>query len=141
MKKPGFWVGNLEDAAIVSQGVPYLRNAQSESEQFKQDGLVLLIEGEGRNAERKVVFDALATVNYDEATSTYRFQAHSDGRFLDTELKVEKNAFSWGYTSGPLKVMNSMVVSDKGEWVETTESIFNSSPPRRSVEMKLPKLP
>ena len=89
--------------------------------------MVLLIEGEGRNTEGKVVFGALATVNYDEGTSTYRFRAHSDGRFLDTELKVEKSAFSWGYTSGPLKVMNSMVVSDKGEWVETTESVFNNT--------------
>lgn len=93
MKKPGFWVGNLEDAAIVSQGVPYLRNAQSESEQFKQDGLVLLIEGEGRNAERKVVFGALATVTFDEATSSYRFPAHSDGKFLDMERKG-KNRFA-----------------------------------------------
>ena len=41
--------------------------------------------GEGRNAERKVVFGALATVTFDEATSSYRFPAHSDGKFLDTE--------------------------------------------------------
>ena len=102
MKKLEFLVGNWKGQATVSRGGPPIQITQSELVQFKQDGLLLLIEGEGRNAEGKVVFGALATVNYDEATSTYRFQAHSDGRFLDTELKVEKNAFSWGCTSGPL---------------------------------------
>ena len=138
MKKLDFLVGNWKGPASVSRGPGEpIHITQTESVHLKLDGLVLLIEGEGRDAEGKRVFGALATVNYDDSTSTYRFRAHNDGRFLDTELKVEKNGFSWGYTAGPLKVVNTMRVGENGDWVETTESVYNDSPPRRSVDMKL----
>ena len=118
-----------------------LQITQTENIQFKLDGLVMLLEGEGRDSEGKRVFGALATVSYDDTTSTYRFRAFNDGHFLDTELKVEAKGFSWGYTAGPLKVSNTMHVSEAGEWIEITESVYNSGPPRRSVEMKLKHLP
>lgn len=138
MKKLEFLAGKWQGAASVSRGPGEpIRITQSENVQFKLDGLVLLIEGEGRNAEGKPVFAALATVNYDDETHTYRFRAHNDGRFLDTELKVEQKGFSWGYTAGPLKVVNTMRVSESGEWIETTDSVYNNAPARRSVDMKL----
>ena len=140
MKKLEFLAGNWKGPAVVTRGTGPLQITQSETVRFKLDGLVLLIEGEGRNAEGKVVFGALATVAFDEATSKFRFRAHSDGHFLDTEQTVETNGFSWGYTAGPLKVANTMTVSEKGEWVETTESSYNGAPPRRSVEMKLQRM-
>jgi hypothetical protein len=140
MKKLEFLVGRWQGPASVSRGPGEpLRITQSENVQFKLDGLVLLIEGEGRNADGKVVFGALATVVYDDTTSTFRFRAHSDGRYLDTELKVEANGFSWGYTAGPVKVSNTMRLNE-GEWIETTESVYNDAPPRRAVEMKLKHL-
>jgi len=138
MKKLEFLAGKWQGPASVWRGPGEpMRITQSENIQFKLDGLVLLMEGDGRNAEGKRVFGALATVSYDETTSTYRFRAFNDGHFLDTELKVETNGFSWGYTAGPLKVSNTMRVNEAGEWVETTESVYNGGPPKKSVEMKL----
>ena len=92
----------------------------------------LLIEGEGRNAERKVVFGALATVTFDEATSSYRFPAHSDGKFLDMERIDFPELLEWIGEGRPYHD-----APRQGEWLETTESVFNKTPTRPSVEMRL----
>ena len=101
MKKLEFLIGKWQGGASITRGPGEpLQITQTENVQFKLDGLVLLIEGEGRGGDGKRVYGALATVAYDDATSTYRFRAYNDGRYLDTELKVEADGFSWGYTAG-----------------------------------------
>jgi hypothetical protein len=138
MKKLAFLVGKWSGPASVARGPgEALRLTQSEDVQIKLDGLVLLVEGTGRDSEGKVVFRALATVSFDDATSSYRFRAYNDGRFLDTELKVSGNGFEWGYAAGPLRVSNMMKITEKGEWSEITESTYGSTAPRRSMEMTL----
>ena len=117
------------------------RYTQTELVQFKLDGLVLQVEGTTRDAAGKVAFQALATISYDSETAGYRLRAYNDGRYLDTELKVVPKGFEWGYTAGPLKIRNVMRVSEKGEWVETTESVYAATPPRKSVEMTLRRQP
>jgi hypothetical protein len=114
---------------------------QTEDVQFKLDGLVMLVEGTGRNPSEQIVFQALATITYDDTTSAFRFRAYNDGRYLDTELNVTPKGFAWGYTAGPLKVSNTMRLTGKGEWAETTEATFGSSPPRKTVEMTLRRMP
>ncbi len=138
MKKLEFLVGRWSGNATIVRGAgEALKIVQSEEVQYKLDGLVMLIEGTGRDADGKPVFRALATVAYDDVTSTYRFRAYNEGRFLDTELTVKPNGFVWGYAGGPLKVTNTMAVNGKGEWIETTESTYGSTPPRKVVEMRL----
>lgn len=88
-----------------------------------------------------MVFSALATVSYDEATSTYRLRSHSGGRYLDTELKVGANTFEWGFSAGPLTVTNSMHLDAAGNWVETTDAKFGENPPRRTLDMTVKKQP
>src|SRR5882672_3909034 len=142
MKKLEFLAGKWSGDALVSRGPGEpMKVVQSENVQFKLDGLVLLIEGTGRSADGKVVFQALATVSYDDSTSIYRFRAYNDGRYLDTELKVIPQGFMWGFEAGPLKVSNSMRFNEKGEGVEVTESAYGSTPPRKSVEMVLKRQP
>jgi len=134
------WLGD----ALVSRGPGEpIKVIPSENIQFKLDGLVLLLEGSGRNADEKVVFQALATVSYYDSTSVYRFRSYSDGHYLETELKVIPQGFTWGFEAGPLKVTNSMRLNEKGEWVEVTEtdSTYGSTPPRKSVEMVLKRQP
>jgi hypothetical protein len=138
MKKLEFLVGKWSGPASIQRGPgEALKLIQSEDVQMKMDGLLLLVEGTGRDSTGKVLFRALATISYDETTSSYRFRAFNEGRFLDTELRVAVNGFEWGYTAGPLRVSNKMTLTDKGAWSETTESVYASTPPRRSVEMTL----
>jgi hypothetical protein len=105
------------------------------------DGLVLLVEGTGRNSDGQIVFRALATISYDDTAASYRFRAYSDGRYLDTDLSVTPNGFAWGYASGPVKIRNTMRLNEQGEWAETTEMTVGTSPPRKSFEMTLRRQP
>jgi hypothetical protein len=138
MKKLEFFVGHWSGTAMVVRGPGEpLKLTQTEDVQFKLDGLVLLIEGTGHSADGQAVYHALATVSYDDDATAYHFRAYNDGRYLDTALEVTPNAFAWGFTSGPAKVNNAMKLSNDGDWIETTEVTMGSSPPRRTVEMKL----
>ena len=142
MKKLDFLAGKWSGPATVSQGPGEpMKLTQSELVQFKMDGLVMLVEGTGRDAAGKIVFQALATISYDDTTSSYRFRAYNNGHYLDTELKVTPKGFEWGYAAGPLKVNNVMRINEKGEWAEVTESGYGGTPPRKSVEMALQRQP
>jgi hypothetical protein len=142
MQKLNFLVGQWSGPAIISTGPGEpLHLTQTESVQYKLDGLVLLIEGAGHTAEGKTVFRALATVSFDDATNTYHFRAYNDGHYVDTALAVQKDGFSWGFDAGPARITNSMRLTDSGEWAETTDVTVGNNKPRRSVEMLLKRQP
>lgn len=135
----GHWSGSV--TVVRGPGEP-LKATQTEDVQYKLDGLVLLVEGRSTATDGKVVFSALATVAYDDAAKTYRFRAYNDGRYVDTELAVPGNGFSWSYAAGPAHVVNTMKLTEKGEWQESTEVEMGSGqPPRKVVEMLLEKQP
>ena len=137
MKKLSFLVGKWSGDATVMRGPGNtVKVRQTEEVQYKLDGLVLLIEGTGRDPQSgEVKFNALATVSYDDATRTYQFRSYNDGRYLDSEMKVPQNGFEWGYKAGPADVRFTMKLNEKGEWVETGEVTLNGNPPRRNFEM------
>jgi hypothetical protein len=110
---------------------------QTEDVEYKHAGLVLLVQGKSTDASGKVLFRALATVAYDDASHTYRFRAYHDGRYLDTELSVTRDGFRWEFTAGPAHIVNTMHLSSQGDWKEGTEVTVGKNPPRRSLEMVL----
>lgn len=130
----GHWSGPI--TVIRGPGEP-LHLTQTEDVQYKLDGLVLLIEGKSTGADGKVEFSALATVSYDDASHSYHFRAYHDGHYLDTELSVPANGFSWSFDAGPAHIANTMHLTEKNEWSETTDVTVGSNPPHRSVEMLL----
>ena len=134
----GHWSGPV--TIIRGPGEP-LHLTQAEDVEYKLDGLVLLIEGKSTSADGKVLFSAMATIAYDDASHIYRFRAYNDGRYLDTELSVLANSFSWGFTAGPAHIVNTMHLTGKGEWQEVTEVTVGGNPPHRSVEMLLQHRP
>ena len=140
MQKLSFLAGHWSGAVTVVRGPGEpLKATQTEDVQFKLDGLVLLIEGKSTGDDGKVIFRALATVAYDDASKTYRFRAYHDGRYVDTDLAVPGNGFSWSYAAGPAHVVNTMKLTEKAQWQETTEVEMGSGPPRKVVEMLLDK--
>jgi len=142
MRKLSFLAGHWSGPVTVFRGPgEALHLAQTEDVEYKLDGLVLLIEGQGTSADGKVVFSALATIAYDDASHTYRFRAYHDGHYLDTELFVPANGFSWSFTAGPAHIVNTMRLTSKGEWNEVTEATVGANPPHRSVDMLLQHLP
>ena len=142
MQKLAFLRGNWLGPVSIARGPGEpLHLIQSETVEYKLDGLVMLIEGRSTSAGSKAQFAALATVAYDDQTHTYRFRAYNDGHYIDTELSVLADGFSWGFNAGPARIDNTMHLTAKGEWQETTEVTVGSNPPHRSVEMLLEHQP
>src|SRR3954454_10270649 len=105
MKKLAFLVGTWTGDATTMRPGQSIKVKQTEQVTYKLDGLVLLIEGTGRNPDTsEVMFRALATVAYDDVAGVYHFRAYNDGSYLDTELKVTDNGFQWGYKAGPTQI-------------------------------------
>lgn len=141
MHKLSFLVGRWSGPVTIArgQGAP-LHLTQTENVEYKLDGLILLIEGNSTDAKDEVVFGALATIAYDDDSHTYRFRAYNDGHYLDAELSVPGKGFSWSFAAGPAHILNTMRLTEKGEWNEVTEATVGSSLPHRSVEMLLQHL-
>ena len=134
----GTWSGPV--TVIRGPGEP-LHLTQTEAVQYKLEGLVMLIEGKATGADGKVMFNALATVSYDDTSRTYRFRAYNDGHYLDTELLVTANGFSWQFQAGPAHIVNTMQLTKNSEWSEVTEATVGSNPPLHAVEMLLQHRP
>jgi hypothetical protein len=142
MRKLSFLAGHWSGPVTIVRGPDEaLHLTQTEDVEYKLDGLVLLIQGKSTSADGKVQFSALATVAYDDASHTYHFRAYNDGHYLDTELSVPANGFSWGFTAGPAHIVNTMHLTGKGEWDEVTDVTVGSNPPHRSVDMRLQHQP
>jgi hypothetical protein len=142
MRKLAFLVGHWSGPVTVTRGPGKpLHLTQTEDVRVKLGGLVMLIEGRSTGADGKSLFEALATIAFDDAAHTYRLRAYNEGRYLDTELSVAADGFTWGFAAGPAHIVNTMRLSAKGEWQETTEVTVGDNPPQRSVEMLLARQP
>jgi len=140
MTKLSFLEGNWSGPATVSHGPGgALHLTQAERVQSRLDGLILTIEGAGADDSGKIVFRAFATVSYDDDAHQYRIRAYNNGHYVDSQLSVEANGFSWSYSAGPARVVNTMHLSSTGAWEEKTESTAGQNPAMTVVEMKLKK--
>lgn len=141
MRKLSFLAGRWSGPVTIMRGPGEpLHLTQSENVQYKLDGLVLLVEGQSTGADGQVAFSALATISYDDASHTYRFRAYNNGHYVDTELSVPGQGFSWGFAAGPAHIVNTMHLTEKGEWSEVTDVAMGDNPAHRSMEMTLQKM-
>src|SRR5690348_14000044 len=132
MKKLAFLVGTWTGEATTASAGQAIKVNQTEQVSYKLDGLVLLVEGTGRNPDSgEVMFRALATVSYDSVGNVYHFRAYNDGSYIDTELKVADAGFEWGYNAGSAQIAFVMKLNDKGDWVETGAATVGNSPAQR----------
>ena len=123
MAKLSFLVGEWEGGGMMAMGPgPRLPFTQTERIQFKHDGTLLLIEGQGKAPQTgAVVHDALAVMTFDTASQKYRFRSFAAvGRFVDTEAAVEGNKMIWWMNAGPQKIRYTITV-DNGVWREIGE--------------------
>jgi len=139
MKKLGFlagkWVG--EAHLLRGPGEPLVL-VQTEEAQFKLNGLILEIEGIGRTKpDNKPVLQALGIISFDDETRAYHMRAFNDGRFLETDVKLDENGkgLTWGFALGPIRTSSVLRINEKGEWTELAEITIDSQPARKLVEL------
>ncbi|SRR5258708_5532563 len=141
MKKLSFLTGEWsgEGRILRGSGEP-LQLVQTEEAQYKQDGLVLMIEGAGRTKSNgSLALQALGIVSYDDQAGVYRMRAYNDGRYLETELKLGDSGkeILWGFEFGEIKTNSGLRIDEKGEWTELTEIRIGSQPPRELMEIRV----
>ncbi len=142
MHKLSFLAGDWSGPVTVALGPGEpLHLTQTEKVEYKLDGLVMLIQGKSTAPDGHTPFEALAIVSFDDTTHTYRFRAYNAGHYVDAELTPLPDGFSWGFDAGPAHVVNTMHLTEKGEWQETTQMTYGSNPPLRSVTMLLTRKP
>src|SRR5580704_8835203 len=83
MRKLSFLVGKWSGEAHILRGSgESVELIQTEEVEYKLDGLVLMIEGIGRNkADGRITLQALGIVSYDDEAGTYFMRAYNDGRY------------------------------------------------------------
>ena len=144
MKKLGFLVGEWSgDASVLRGPGQFAELTQTETAQFKLDGLVLAIEGVGRTkADGKLTLQALGLISFDDETGTYRMRAFNDGRWLDTEVKLADggNSISWGFALGEFKTTTVLRINESGEWTEHGELKIGDRPPQKMMDLRVRRI-
>jgi hypothetical protein len=139
MRKLSFLLAKWSGEARILRGSGEpLELLQTEEAQYKLDGLVLMIEGIGRNkTEGNVALQALGIVSYDDEAGKYYMRAYNDGRYLETDLKLAGNGkgITWGFALGEIKTSSVLRIDEKGQWNESTEITMGSQPPRKLIEL------
>lgn len=141
MKKLNFLVGKWSGEARIFKGSgDSVEVSQTEQAEYRLDGLILTIEGIGRNkSDGKIALQALGIVTYDDEATTYRMRAFNDGRWLETELKLADTGkgITWGFTFGEIRTSSVLRINDKGEWTELHEITVGSQAPRKFMELRV----
>lgn len=142
MKKLAYFVGDWKGTAVVqTRNGPQTIN-QTEHIQWELDGVVLSIEGIGRENDQ-ITFNALALIHFDPTEQAFKFRSYlKEGYATDAYFKVlDENKFEWGFdmpTGG--KVKYSITLDPvKETWYELGEYSPDGSKWMKSIEMNLVK--
>jgi len=144
MKKLEFLAGEWSGDASVLRGAGQLVDlVQTESAQFKLDGLLLAIEGVGRSKiDGRPALQALGLISFDDEAGTYWMRAFNDGRWLETEVKLAdgENSISWGFVLGEYRTTTVLRINDKGEWTELGQLTIGDRPPRKMIDLRVHRI-
>lgn len=138
MKRLSFLVGYWSGEARILRAAGTVELIQTEEVQYKLGGLLLMIEGIGRSkSDSKAALQALGIISYDDLAGAYRMRAFNDGRWLETDIRLDDTGtvLTWGFAAGDARTSSVLRINDKGEWTELTELILGSQPPRKLMEL------
>ena len=143
MQKLSYLAGDWKGNATVRNPNGTLTLEQSEHIEWKMDGMVLSIEGTGTD-QGKVMFKAMAVVNYDPAQQQFKFKSFvKEGFSTDAYFNVvSENKFEWGFDipSGGKSRYTITLDPNKKSWYEVGEFSRDGSTWMKFIEMNLTKL-
>ena len=145
MKKLEYFSGIWKGEATMQRGPgSAVKMMQEEKIEYQLDGTVLEIEGTGRDADGKIIFNALGLVNYDAVTKQFKFKSYlKEGQSTDAYFKVlEENKFEWGFdipAGGKVKYTITLDSTQK-TWYEKGEYTSDGNIWHLFIELKLKKI-
>jgi hypothetical protein len=124
IKKCSFLAGEWNGVGWQTLGTGQRRAVhQSESVQTKLDGLVLQIDGLGKDDQGKFVQSILVVISFDPASKQYRFHAYDgQGQVLDADANCADGVFSWHWNADSLQFRFAIRLNSKRQWSELGES-------------------
>ena len=138
-------VGQWEGDAKVSlgPGEPQVVR-QHEDITLENGGTVLKVKGVGRSTDAatkgNVVFEASATVWYDDAMNKLRMRAHRAGTdSVEADIEVRPDTLIWGFPIQGGRIRFTIAYTNT-DWHEIGHFIPNGLQPIPTVEMRLKKL-
>lgn len=141
MKKFDWWVGEWKGKGW-QEYVPGRRDdfTITETVQSKLGGMVLLIEGIGKEGDR-TIHHALAILSYDPQSKGYRMRSYlANGRSGDFDVKAANRGFEWGTQHPQGSIRYTMKLTEKGEWFEIGERSSDGKTWQRFHEMTLQRV-
>lgn len=134
-------VGTWDGEARASIGRDqWMTVAQHEEVEWHSFGTVLLVRGTGRSIEAAdkgdVVFEALATIWYDEEQDKVRMRTHVDGGSVEPTVEVKQDTIVWGFPVRGGRVRYTIAI-ENGQWHEVGHFIRDGAPPILTVDMRL----
>lgn len=143
MKKLDFIVGKWEGEGWLMAGAGKREVFKgTENVQAKLHGKALLVDGHFLDPkDNRTVHETLAIITYDEKAKKCLFKTYLFNRpGGEFELTVIDKGFSWELhpPNGP-KVLYTMKLNEKGEWIESGEVMIEGREPLKFLEMRLAK--
>jgi hypothetical protein len=140
MKKLSRMAGTWTGGGTMQMGPNERRESTvTETIQPKLDGLLLVIDGVGKNATGDVVHRAFGVISYDGSKNEYKFAAYTkEGYYVLADTKVDGNQFIWSFDTGGASIRYTATVTDD-EWVEVGERSTDKQVWQKFFEMKLKK--
>ena len=136
-----FMVGEWEGSGwMFTQAGKKETFEQTENIQWKLDGAVLMIEGQGKN-EGKVVHDALAIISYNPRKEEYGFRSYlANGMSGDYPAKIlAENTMEWTIEAPGRTITYIITLNEKGQWQEKGMMKMGEKPAFQFFEMTLEK--
>lgn len=143
MKKLEYLVGNWKGDAVVQTRNGPLTVNQTEKIEWRLDGVVLAIEGTGRQ-NNEITFNAFAIANYDPYSKQFKFKSYTkEGGSTDAYFKVlADNNFEWGFDTpngGKVKFVITLDPTKK-TWHEVGQYSADGTNWMKTIEMNLTKI-
>lgn len=119
MKKLDRLVGQWRGTGWIQQGKSRETFAGTENVQRKINGLALLVEGNFKNKEGKVIHETIALLSPNLQRKNYDFRAYlADGNGGDYEFKAVEDGWQWGFQFPGGTIRYDIKINDNS-WVET----------------------
>jgi hypothetical protein len=138
MQKLDFLLGKWSGDGRMFRSGEAVDFFQTERAEYRLDGLLLLIEGIGRNkSDGELMLQALGIISYDDEVGAYHMRAYNNGRYVETEVKLEasEKGLTWGFVLSEIRTKSVLRVNEKGQWTELHEIIMGTEPSRKFMEL------